>query len=150
MAPKLPPIKKIAVAIAGKSANPQVVHHAARMAEQLGAKLVAVHIRYPGAGKPTFMMDALPVFTEDDVREHIRRRGYKELADAIPVRIFEGSNPAKLLARVTRSVDMLIIGQKNRNRILQALSTAPLPKQIMDVVECPVLVIPPKRRAKKA
>jgi nucleotide-binding universal stress UspA family protein len=142
------PIKKIAVAIAGKSANPQVVHEAVRLAGQLNAKLYAVHISYPSAGKATFMMDAVPLFTEDDVREHIRKRGYKDLADSIPVKIYTGANPAKLLARVTKSVDMLVVGHKHRNRILQALTSAPVQQQIMDVVECPVLVVPPKRRPK--
>jgi len=129
MARALPPIRKIAVAIAGKSANPQTVHEAVRLANQLEAELRAVHIRYPAAGKATFMMDALPVFTEDDVREHFRSRGYKELAASIPVKIFTGNNPAKLLA------------------LVKALSTAPVQQQLMDVVECPVLVVPTKRRS---
>ena len=147
MARALPPIRKIAVAIAGKSANPQTVHEAVRLANQLEAELRAVHIRYPAAGKATFMMDALPVFTEDDVREHFRSRGYKELAASIPVKIFTGNNPAKLLARVTKSADLLVIGHRHRNWLVKALSTAPVQQQLMDVVECPVLVVPTKRRS---
>ncbi len=146
MPKKLPPIKKIAVAVAGKSANPQVVHEAVRLASQLDAKLYAVHISYPSAGKPTFKMEPFPLFTEDDVRDHIRRRGYRELADSIPVKIYKGSSPAKLLARVTKSVDMLIVGHKYRNRILTALSTSRVHQQIMDVVDCPVVVVPARRR----
>lgn len=146
MARSTTPIRKIAVAIAGKSANPQVVHEAVRLARQLDALLYAVHISYPKAGKPTMMMDALPEFTEADIREHIRQRGYRELAESIPVKIYKGTNPARLLARVTEAVDLLVIGHRHRNVLLKALVAGSVQQQLMDVVHCPVVVVPAKRR----
>lgn len=148
-APEPVPYKKIVVALAGKLVNAQVIHEAVRIATIMNAKLIAVHIRYPKAGKPTMMMEPLPAFDEDDIRQHFRKRGYKELADTIPVKIFDGTSSAKVLARVTKGVDLLVVGHQQRNRILQAISGNPPNVQLVDVVDCPVLIVPNARRASK-
>lgn len=145
---KIEPYNRIAVAIGGEYVNPQVIHEAVRLSTLVGAKLYAVHMRYPYAGKPTMMMDALPKFSEDDIRSHFSKRGYKELAEKVPVKIYEGTNVAKLLARVTKNVDLLIVGHIQRNRLLAALLAQPLHMQIMDIVSCPVIVVPKPRRRK--
>lgn len=148
-APPIEPYKKVVVAIGGKLVNPAVIHEAVRIASIMNAKLIAVHIRYPRAGKPTMMMDPLPSFNEEDIRDHFRRRGYSDIADGIPVHIFDGMNSAKVLARVTKGVDLLVVGHVQRNRIVQALSSSPPNIQLMDVVECPVLIVPKNKTTKK-
>lgn len=149
-APPMEPYKKVVVALGGKLVDPAVIHEAVRIATLTNAKLIAVHIRYPSAGKPTMMMDPLPAFGEEDIRELFRKRGYSELADKITVRFFDGANSAKVLARVTKEVDLLILGHVQRNRIVQAITGPPPNIQLMDVVECPVLLVPDTRKRKVA
>ncbi len=145
-APPIEPYKKVVVAIGGKLVNPAVIHEAVRIAQIMNAKLFAVHIKYPRAGKPTMMMDPLKAYDEEDIRQHFRKRGYVDLADKIQVRIFDGANTSKVLARVTKGVDLLVVGHVQRNVIQKALSVTPPNIQLMDVVECPVLLVP---KAKK-
>ena len=149
-APSIEPYKKVVVALGGKLVDPAVIHEAIRISTIMNAKLVAVHIRYPSAGKPTMMMDSLPAFGEEDLRQHFRKRGYTGLADKIAVRIFDGANTAKVLARVTKGADLLILGLVQRNRILQAVSGKPPNIQLMDLVDCPVLLVPDTRKKKVA
>ncbi len=69
MPPTVEPIDKIVVALSGRLVNPRVIHEAVRFSRLLDAKLYAVHIKFPGAGDLTMMMDPLPVYTEEDLRE---------------------------------------------------------------------------------
>lgn len=142
MSSSVKPIKKIVVALSGTLINPRVIHESVRLSRLLNADLHAVHIRFPGAGEPTMMMEPLPVYTEEHLRDHFRTRGYEKLADTIPVKIVEGNSVAKLLAKVTEGADMLIVGHKQRNRLLAGLSGGSVELQILDVIACPVLVIP--------
>ena len=142
MPPTVEPLDKIVVALSGRLVNPRVIHEAVRFSRLLGAKLYAVHIKFPGAGDLTMMMDPLPVYTEEDLRDQFRESGYEELAETIPLKIFEGTNVARLLAQVTEGADLLIVGHKHRNRLLAALSASPVQQQILDVVSCPVMVVP--------
>ena len=143
------PVNKIVVALSGKLVNPQVIHQAVRLSRLLDAELHAVHMRFPKAGDLTMMMDPLPLYKEDELRDHFRKRGYVELAETVPVQIFEGSNVAKLLSRVTKGADLLILGHRQRNRLLAALSASPIQQQILDVVDCPVVVVPKSSPTKK-
>ncbi len=70
-------------------------------------------------------------------------------AATVAIQIVEGTNVAKLLGEVTRGADMIIMGHRHRNRILAALSAAPIQLQILDVVDCPVVVIPKNNSAKE-
>ena len=146
-APAVEPYKKIVVALGGKLVNPAVVHEAVRIARLSRAKLIAVHIRYPRAGKPTMMMDKIPEYDEESIRDHFRKRGYRELGDSVTVEIYDGTNSAKVLARVTKGADLLVVSHVQRNRIVKALSGTPPNVQLMDVVQCPVLIVPKKRTA---
>lgn len=142
MPPKIEPFSKIVVALSGPLINPRVIHEAVRLSTLLDARLYAVHMKYPKAGELTMMMDPLPLYKEEDLRQHFRERGYEELAETIPIKIVEGTNVAKLLRQVTEDTDLLIMGHKQRNRLLAALSSNVVELQILDVVSCPVLVVP--------
>lgn len=149
MPQRIEPFKKIVVALSGKPVNPQVIHQAVRLSTLLNAELHAVHMRFPHVGELTMMMEPLPLYTEDDLRAQFRERGYTELAETLPVQIVEGTHVAKLLGEVTKGADMIIMGHRHRNRILAALSAAPIQLQILDVVDCPVVVIPKSDSAKE-
>jgi len=99
-------------------------------------------MRLPKAGELTMMMDPLPVYTEDDLRDHFRKCGFDDLAETVPVTIEKGNHGAKELKRATTNARLLIVGYKKRNRLLAALSDRSVQLQIIDIVECPVLVIP--------
>ena len=130
------------VALGGKLINPSVIHETARMADIFDAKITVVHIRWPGAGELTMMMEPLPVYTEEELRELFRNAGYESLADEVAVKIHEGKSVAKSLAHLTQAADMLIVGHKYRNRLQAALSIGSVQQQILDVISCPVLVVP--------
>ncbi len=140
------PVSHIVVALGGKRINSRVIHEAVRMAHLLEAEIKVVHMRWPGAGELTMMMEPLPVFTEEELRSQFRDVGYEDEADSVVIEIFEGKSVAKLLAKVTLGADMLIIGHKYRNRLQAALSTGSLQQQILDVITCPVLVVPRVRK----
>ncbi len=142
MPPVTDPIRKIVVALSGPLVNPNVIHEAVRFSNLFDAELHAVHMRLPNAGKLTMMMDPLPVYSEEDLRDHFRKRGYDELAESIPVTIVKGTNVAKMLKEATENAGLLIVGHKQRNRLLASLSDRSVQLQIMDVVNCPVMVIP--------
>ena len=136
------PVGKIVVALSGPMLNARVIHEAVRLSTLLDAQLYAVHMRLPKAGGPSMMMNRLPVYTEEDLREHFSARGYEELAETIPVRIFEGNNIAKLCKRITEGADLLIVGHTQRNRISALLTLQAVEMQIVDLVSCPVMVVP--------
>ena len=142
--PPVKPVGKIVVVLSGPLVNPRVIHEAVRLSELLNARLYAVHMRDPAAGNPSMMMEPIPVFSEEDIRLHFSERGYEELAQTVPVRIFEGTNFPKLLATITEDADLLIVGHKQRNRILGLLTLKSVNLQIVDVVDCPVMVVPNK------
>ena len=146
MPQSIEPIGSIFIALGGKRVNPHVIHEAVRMASLLGAEIKVVHMRWPGSGDPTMMMEPLPVYTEDELRDQFRDLGYPDLADKVVIKISKGKNVAKLLARVTKGADMLVIGHRYRNRLQTALSMGSVQQQILDVVSCPVLVVPRRRK----
>ena len=88
------------------------------------------------------MMHPLKKYSEDELRDHFRLRGYEELAETIPLKIVKGRNVAKMLKEVTNGADLLIVGHKHRNRLTAALASGSVALQILDVVSCPVMVVP--------
>jgi len=142
MSPVVEPVGKIVVSLSGPLVNPRVIHEAVRFSRLMNSKLHAIHMSLPKAGELTMMMDPLRKYSEADLRDHFRLRGYPELAETIPLKIVKGRNVAKMLKDVTNGADLLIIGHKHRNRLTAALATGSIALQILDVVSCPVMVIP--------
>ncbi|MBT3449758.1 MAG: universal stress protein [Bacteroidetes Order II. Incertae sedis bacterium] len=140
--PPIKPVGKIVLVLSGPKVHARVLHEAVRLSTLLDAKLYAVHMRSPKAGNPSMMMEPLPAYTEEDIRLHFSTRGYEELAKTVPVRIFDSTNFPKLLAKITEEADLLIMGHKQRNRILAFLNPQSVKLQIADVVSCPVMVVP--------
>ena len=136
------PYKRVLVMLGVRKPNKNVIDEAVRLSDQLGAKLCAIQINLPGAGKPTMMMEPLPRIQEKDVRDAFRRHGHKDVAKEMGVRIDEGASLAQVIRRETKRADLLVIGHKQRNRLLAALRVASIDKQLVDLSDCPLVVVP--------
>lgn len=135
------PYKKILVALAGEADEHRVIEEALRLSTTLGAELAALHVNEPGAGALSMMMDAAPRVTEEDIRAQFRNRGYEQEADAIDVQVRTGPSLPKEIAAATQDADLLILGHRQKNRFLAALTDA-ADKHLTDLVSCPVLIVP--------
>jgi nucleotide-binding universal stress UspA family protein len=135
------PYKRILIALDCTDEENIVIDEAIRLAATLNAELSAFHVNDPAAGKAHVMMDTLPLVSEQDIREQFRKAGYEKEANAIKITITESESYAKEIAKVTKDVDLLVIGHSGKNAFLAALIDS-VDERVADLVSCPVLVVP--------
>ncbi|MFQ5570253.1 MAG: universal stress protein [Rhodothermales bacterium] len=135
------PYNRIVVALAGKEDEKSVIDEAVRLASKLEAELTVLHVNDRHAGEVSMMMDSEPLISEDFLRSLFRQQGYERLADDIEVMIVVGSSYPKEIARATQEFDLLVIGHRRRHGFLAAFIDS-VDKHMMDLVSCPVLIVP--------
>ena len=79
------PYENIVVSLACKSDEEAVIRESVRVAGFAGARLTALHVNEPAAGKMTMMIDPTRRITEEDIRQRFRDLGLDEAADEIVV-----------------------------------------------------------------
>ena len=132
---------KIVVALAGESDESSVIQEAVRLATNLDADLTVLHVNDPAAGKVTMMMEAQRLVTESDIHKLFVDLGYLETASQMTVDVREGTVLPKEIAVATEGADLLVIGHRQKNRFLAALTDA-ADKHLADRVGCPILIVP--------
>ena len=133
--------EKIVVALAGETDESSVIHEAVRLANAVNAELTVLHVNDPAAGKVTMMMEAERLVTESDIQKMFVDLGYLDTASDMTVDVREASTLPKEIAAATEGADLLIIGHRQKNRFLAALTDA-ADKHLADRVTCPVLIVP--------
>ncbi len=135
------PYKQILVSLDCAEEEKNVIHEAVRLAATCKAKLLALHVNDPGAGKAHMMMGGLPRKTEDDLRSQFRNLGYEKEAGEINVMIVEGENYPKEIAKASKDVDLLVLGHFHKNRLLAAFIDS-VDERVTDLASCPILIVP--------
>jgi nucleotide-binding universal stress UspA family protein len=133
--------KKILLSLEVLEDENNVIKEAVSLTSLFNAELTAVHINDPSAGKPSMMMDSLPLKTENDIREQFRKLGYEKEAKEIKVNIIESQHYAKEIADAAKKADLLIIGHHPKNRFLASIIDS-VDERVADIVPCPMLVVP--------
>ena len=132
---------RIVVALAGEHDEHTVIHEAVRLGAAVGAHLTVLHINDPAAGRVTMMMEPEKRVTESDIQKMFVDLGYLREASDLQVDVREGTSLPKEIASATQDADLLVIGHRQKNRFLAALSDA-ADKHLADLVSCPVLIVP--------
>lgn len=135
------PYQTILAALAGRGDEASVIHEAIRLADGLDADLVFLHVNDPTAGQISMMMEAVPLVTEDDLRAQVRALGYPKRADALRVDIITSANLTGAIAEATQTADLVVLGHRQKNRFLSALTDA-ADKNLADLAACPVVIVP--------
>ena len=132
---------RILIALDGDAEEKAVIDEAVRVATALEANLEVIHVNDPTAGKASMMMDTLPLVTEEDLRDLIKRSGYEGIAKRINIQIAVSEDYPSEIAKATRNADLLILGHHQKN-VVQAFLTDGTDERVADMVDCPVLMIP--------
>jgi len=132
---------RILVALAGKRDEEDVIRESVSLAAAVGARLTALHVNEPAAGKMTMMIDPTPLVAEKDIRRQFEQLGFSEVAARLDVRIVQSASVAKEIARATEDADLVVVGHRQKNRFLAAV-VEEIDRHIADMVACPVLVVP--------
>ncbi len=135
--------KNVILALSGKDDESKVIAEAIKLTRQLDAKLTAVHVNDPDAGKPSMMMDAPQKTDEQDIREEFRKAGFEKEAESIKIRLMEGESYSEKISEISETADLLILGHSHKSRFLEALSET-LDEEIANTAKCPVIIVPKK------
>tara|TARA_B100000959_G_C14800991_1_gene549728 strand:+ start:374 stop:793 length:420 start_codon:yes stop_codon:yes gene_type:complete len=134
--------KNIMVALSGKGDETPVIDEVARLKNSFNAKLIAVHVNDPHAGKMSMMMDSVGHdFTEEEIRDLFRNAGHEEIAKRMEVQILTGKLVHKEISKAAQSIDLLILGHRKINRFKDQFFDSE-DEGIINTVNCPVLVVP--------
>lgn len=133
--------KNILLSLRCREDEKKAVDEAIRLKSHFGAKLSVVHINDPGAGKAHMMMDTLPRASEQDIVDQFRKFGYGEEANELKIILIDSETYAEAIARVTKDVDLLIMGHHPKSRILAFLKDS-TDERVADRIHCPVLLVP--------
>jgi len=134
------PYKNIAVALAGKEDEIQMIDEAVRLAITLQAKLTVIHVNEPRAGEISMMMDSPKKFVKSDFVEMFEDAGHEEIAKKIKVKITANKSISNGLAKLALGCDLLIIGHSPLGKLREVLTDS-IDEIIMNNVHCPVLII---------
>lgn len=133
--------ESILVALTGKDNEENLVREAVRLSQSLDAELAAIHVNDPHAGEISMMMPSERLVTEEDIRNQFRKFGFEDVAEQVKVNIESGTAYAKIIARCSEGVDLLVLGHHQRHRFLGAIIDS-IDEQVADLVICPILVVP--------
>ena len=133
------PYKKIAVALAGKVDEIQMIDEAVRLAITLKAKLSVLHINEPHAGEISMMMDSPKKHTEDDFIKMFTEAGHEEMAKRMKVKIGTNKSISAGLADLAKNTDLLILGHDRVGKMRELLTDS-INEIIINEIKCPVLI----------
>ena len=135
------PYKNIAVALAGKDDEIPMIDEAVRLAITLKAKLSVIHINEPHAGEISMMVDSPKKYDKEDFVKMFMDVGHEEIAKKIDVLIGKNAVVSKGIAELASDCDLLILGHDRMGK-MKALLTDSIDEVIVNVSNCPVLIIP--------
>jgi nucleotide-binding universal stress UspA family protein len=135
--------KNILLALAGKDEEKKVIGQAVQLAKDMKAHINVLHVNDSGAGKPHMMMDAPEKIDEQDIRDLLRRNGFKKEADNVKVKIEESDHYPDIIAKATQNADLLVIGHSPKNKLM-ALLIDSVDEKVADITKCPILIVPKK------
>ncbi|MEL6821157.1 MAG: universal stress protein [Calditrichota bacterium] len=129
------------VAISCSDADVKVMSQAAVLSQALGAKLTAIHVNDPHAGKVHAMMDTIPRHEEDDIRKHLDNLGFDALASSINIISAEGQHYPEVIAKAAADYDMLIIGHRRKSKMMASLTDS-TDERVADLAHNCVMLVP--------
>jgi nucleotide-binding universal stress UspA family protein len=135
------PYKNIAVALAGRDDELPMIDEAVRLAITLKAKLCVIHINEPHAGEISMMVDSPKKYDKEDFVKMFTDAGHEEIAKKIDVKIIEQAVVSKGIAELASDCDMLILGHDRMGKMKELLTDS-IDEVIVNISNCPVLIIP--------
>ena len=135
------PYKNIAVALAGRDDELPMIDEAVRLAITLKAKLCVIHINEPHAGAISMMVDSPKKYDKEDFVKMFTDAGHEEIAKKIDVKILEQAVVSKGIAELASDCDLLILGHDRMGKMKELLTDS-IDEVIVNISNCPVLIIP--------
>ena len=136
--------KKIMVALAVEGDEIPVIQQAIHIAKRYQAKLIALHVSPPHAGEMSMMMDSIGSKIEkEDITQIFVDSGFGEEVKNIEVLITKNASIAEGIVDHSQDIDLLILGHR-RMSTFKAIFMDSVDENIVNKVNCPVLVVPKK------
>jgi len=135
------PYKNIAVALAGRDDELPMIDEAVRLAITLKAKLCVIHINEPHAGEISMMVDSPKKYDKEDFVKMFTDAGHEEIAKKIDVKILKQAVVSKGISELASDCDLLILGHDRMGKMKELLTDS-IDEVIVNISNCPVLIIP--------
>ena len=132
--------KKIMVSLIGDDSEQPVVDQAYHLANELGARLTAIHVNDLHAGEMSMMMDSPKKVTDEMIRGQIKDYGYESILGELEIIITENESVSKAIEQHCKDFDLLIVGHRKMSEF-KSLFMDSIDEGIANLVPCPVLVV---------
>lgn len=140
----MPAWKRIVCAVDESSGSYAAMRAAARLARDLGAELLLVHVDAKPAGEALFAPPpAARVFTQHSEVQRWLALGSDLRGEAVSVERLTGDAAGEIIAFARRArADLLVVGARARNPLSLALGS--IAARVLVHAPCPVLVVSPE------
>jgi nucleotide-binding universal stress UspA family protein len=132
--------KKIMVSLIGDDSEQPVVDQAYHLANELGARLTAIHVNDLHAGEMSMMMDSPKKVTDEMIRGQIKDYGYESILGELEIIITENESVSKAIEQHCKDFDLLIVGHRKMSEFKSHFMDS-IDEGIANLVPCPVLVV---------
>ena len=132
--------KKIMVSLIGDSSEQPVVDQAYHLANELGARLTAIHVNDLHAGEMSMMMDSSKKVTDEMIRDQIKDYGYESILGELEIIITKNESVSKAIEQHSKDFDLLIVGHRKMSEFKSHFMDS-IDEGIVNLVSCPVLVV---------
>ena len=132
--------KKIMVSLIGDGSEQPVVDQAYHLANELGARLTAIHVNDLHAGEMSMMMDSPKKVTDEMIRDQIKDYGYESILGELEIIITENESVSKAIEQHCKDFDLLIVGHRKMSEFKSRFMDS-IDEGIANLVPCPVLVV---------
>ena len=132
--------KKIMISLIGDDSEQPVVDQAYHLANELGARLTAIHVNDLHAGEMSMMMDSPKKVTDEMIRGQIKDYGYESILGELEIIITENESVSKAIEQHCKDFDLLIVGHRKMSEFKSHFMDS-IDEGIANLVPCPVLVV---------
>ncbi|MDP6032233.1 MAG: universal stress protein [Candidatus Marinimicrobia bacterium] len=132
--------KKIMISLIGDDSEQPVVDQAYHLANELGARLTAIHVNDLHAGEMSMMMDSPKKVTDEMIRGQIKDYGYESILGELEIIITENESVSKAIEQHCKDFDLLIVGHRKMSEFKSRFMDS-IDEGIANLVPCPVLVV---------
>ena len=132
--------KKIMVSLIGDDSEQPVVDQAYHLANELGARLTAIHVNDLHAGEMSMMMDSPKKVTDEMIRDQIKDYGYESILGELEIIITKNESVSKAIEQHCKDFDLLIVGHRKMSEFKSRFMDS-IDEGIANLVPCPVLVV---------
>ena len=132
--------KKIMVSLIGDDSEQPVVDQAYHLANELGARLTAIHVNDLHAGEMSMMMDSPKKVTDEMIRGQIKDYGYESILGELEIIITKNESVSKAIEQHCKDFDLLIVGHRKMSEFKSRFMDS-IDEGIANLVPCPVLVV---------